>query len=50
MKELISAIEKNKKNKKIRSLARDLKRMEKRVNSRTASYMQVNKKLTNKMK
>jgi hypothetical protein len=50
MKDLISAIEKKKKNKKIRSLARDLNRIDKRVNNRTASYMQANKKLTNKMK
>ena len=50
MKDLISAIEKKKKSKKIRSLARDLNRIEKRLNSRTASYMQANKKLTNKMK
>jgi len=50
MKDLISAIEKKKKNKKIRSLARDLNRIDKRVNKRTASYMQAKKKLTNKMK
>lgn len=49
MKDLISAIEKKKKNKKIRSLARDLNRIDKRVNNRTASYIQANKKLTNKM-
>jgi len=50
MKDLISAIEKKKKSKKIRSLARDLNRIDKRVNNRTASYMQANKKLANKMK
>jgi hypothetical protein len=50
MKELISAIENNKKSKKIRSLARDFSRIEKKVKIRTASYLRAKKKLTKKMK
>ncbi len=50
MKDLISAIENKKKSNKIRSLARDFNRIEKRVKNRTASYMQAKKKLTKKMK
>ena len=50
MKDLISAIENKKKSKKIRSLARDFNRIEKRVKNRTASYLGAKKKLTKKMK
>ena len=50
MKDLISAIENKKKSKKIRSLARDFNRIEKRVIKRTASYLRVKKKLSKKMK
>ena len=50
MKDLISAIENKKKSKKIRSLARDFNRIEKRVKKRTASYLRAKKKLTKKMK
>lgn len=50
MKDLISAIENKKKSKKIRSLARDFNRIEKRVKNRTAGYIQAKKKLTKKMK
>ena len=50
MKDLISAIESKKKGKKIRSLARDFNRIEKRVKNRTASHIQAKKKLAKKMK
>ena len=50
MKDLISAIDSKKKGKKIRSLARDFNRIEKRVKNRTASHIQAKKKLTKKMK
>ncbi len=50
MKDLISAIENKKKSKRIRSLARDFNRIEKRVKNRTASYIQAKNKLTKKMK
>ncbi len=50
MKELITAIENKKKSKKIRNLARDFNRIEKRVENRTSSYLLEKKKLTNKMK
>ena len=50
MKDLISAIENKKKSNKIRSLARDFNRIEKRVKNKTASYMQAKNKLTKKMK
>ncbi len=50
MKDLISAIENKKKSKKIRSLARDFNRIEKRVKNRNASHIQAKKKLTKKMK
>jgi hypothetical protein len=47
MKDLISAIEKKKKKKKIRNLARDFNRIEIRVKNKTASYMKAKKKLAN---
>lgn len=47
MKDLISAIEKKKKRKKIRNLARDFNRIEIRVKNKTASYMKAKKKLAN---
>jgi hypothetical protein len=50
MKDLISAIENKKKGNKIRNLARDFNRIEKRVKTRTASYLRAKKKLAKKMK
>jgi hypothetical protein len=50
MKDLISAIESKKKSKKIRNLARDFNRIEKRVKARTSSYIQAKKKLAKEMK
>jgi hypothetical protein len=47
MKDLISAIEKKKKRKKIRNLARDFNRIEIRVKNKTANYMKAKKKLAN---
>ena len=48
MKDLISAIENKKKSKKIRNLASDFNRIEKRVKTRTASYLRAKKKLIKK--
>jgi hypothetical protein len=50
MKDLISAIEGKKKSKKIRNLARDFNRIEKRVKARTSSYMKAKKKLAKELK
>ncbi len=50
MKDLISAIESKKKSKKIRNMARDFNRMEKKVKTTTSSYLLAKKKLAKQMK